>query len=154
MELEQSEVEFIPQNTKDIERKIWAIKACQKQIEQFDNQKRESDYFYQQKTEGLIKQIEFLKQQIGNYLSMQDTKKLSLPAGTVYYQTRTKKVYPDDAILQEWVKSLSIEWFSKIQKLTPSISKTELQNYIEATGNIPDGYNEIPETNLVIKMND
>ena len=67
---------------------------------------------------------------------------------------RSKKVYPDDAILQEWVKTLSQEWFQRIQKFTPSISRTELQKYIESTGNIPDGYNEIPTTELSIKLND
>ena len=135
------------QNTMDVTNKISSIRQIEKDLAGLDLQDRESRAFYAAKKNACEQRMDFLKQQILNYLQARNQKNIQTPAGMAFQRLVTTKHWPSDDVLISWCMK-SVPTAMKISK---DVDKRILTEHIKAKGEIPDGYLESHQMRLYLK---
>ena len=134
-------------NTMDVTRKVQAIRALERDIEQLEMQNRESIAFYQHRKEICQERAESLKRQILSYLQATNRRNIATPAGTAYQRVVTSKLWPPDEDLLSWCTRNVPE----AVRVRSEVDKRIVAEHVKTTGNIPDGYAESQQVKLYIK---
>ena len=134
-------------DTMDAAKKIYGIKATEKQIAMLELHAAEATAFFKKRIAACQQRIEFLKTNLQGYLNHNQLKNLSTPYGIVYQRTINSKHWPEIDVLVEWAQlHLPTAIRSRFEP-----DKKALYDHITATGETPDGFSEQTETRIYIK---
>jgi len=111
---------------------VMAVKANGRKIDKLKQQAKEAQEFYAQKVTKIEENILWIKEQLKQFLITTGEKSFSLPAGTVFKQTRKTITLPDDDILLEWLKehATNDEYFA-LATTVPKVNKKEVKAFLE-----------------------
>lgn len=139
-------------NTYDVTKKMYAIRALYRRMEEFAKQKVEAMDFYDQKAKQIEKQVQWLEGNVDNWMAKEGQDRLVTPAGTASYRHREVWRWNEDADkIMEFVKS---NYPNLIQvKTDEDFNLTHLKKAIKESGVVPQEIvTVIPETTLEIKL--
>lgn len=134
---------------------LWKIKFIEQEIEKHKRVAEETineiNSWFEKKRNQLEKQIEWLSNQMENYLIIQNKKKLELPPGRIAFRSQQDKIEIIDNELF-YNKALP-ELLRKIEEsFEPDMSK--IKKYIKETGDVPEGIAVSPQQpKFYIKLN-
>jgi len=137
-----------PVNTADVATKMYAISKLENEIQGYLNQKKEADYFYEQRINNIENRIAYLKEQISSWMTVNEKELIATHNGTAFLQKSTVVTWPSAPVLLDWVKKEQIPDGIRTKE-EPSLK--EINQYMKETGLIPPSYLEVEKTSLRIR---
>lgn len=125
---------------------LWKINFIEQEIEKHSKVAEETikevNDWFEQKKDQLKKQIEFLSNQMQNYLRVQDRKSLALPSGKIGFRIQQDKIEVADPDL--FYSKATPDLLRHIpESYEPDILK--IKSHIKTNGDIPSGVEVSPQ---------
>ena len=101
--------------------------------------------FYDQQFAAIDKQISQYEINIDAFLKQSGETTVKTPNGMAFYSRRTSVVWPTADRLLEWAKT------NGVVRTKFEVDKAAAAAYIKKTGDVPEGYEELPVIDLIFK---
>lgn len=119
------------------------------EIKQLETQLTDTIDFYKSQVKMVQNRKEYLLFLIYQYMKSTGHTKMVTPRGTVYLKTIQKRKWPEDpGVILDWAKKNCPQLIK--EKVTEQVMRDELYKYIKATGDAPEGFEEIAEEKAVV----